>query len=134
MNFKEWLTSEENEPVIAPASQAQTPVQPQYSTEPWKANKKQVIQHWKGISPNTPLGLMKVIPYGHKGRSMNYDGIRITGSAGFVNYAMSRLKELLAYESGKTRLEVMYKQQVNKKQNTPVPDSYMFYVQCKQRH
>lgn len=143
MTFKEWLTSSENEPepqiqqpqqsVVSPRPDIQPVSQPVYVAEPWKASKKQVVQHWKSISPNTPLGLVKSIPFKHKGKTMNYDGVRVTGSANFINYVMSRIKDLTNYENKKTRLEVLFKQQVNKKLDAPVPDAYTFYAQVKQR-
>ena len=69
--------------------------------------KDKFIKYWKGLRKNQKLQL-KPIPYTHKGTTFAEDGIRITGSRAFVDSVLSRLKDMLDYESEETRLQVTY--------------------------
>lgn len=119
MDFKEWMQL-----------QNQSPQQP---AKPWKASKDQIVQHWKNITPGLPMSQLRIIPQGHKGPTFSFDGLRINGSPEFIDAVLSRIKELVNYEGGGTRLGVMYKQQVNNKTQQVIPGSYSFYLQVKQR-
>ena len=101
--------------------------------EPWRAEKDEVISHWQSLPPNVPIGKIRAIPAKYKGPTFTFDGIRVSGSASFINAAMSRLKDLLTYEGGATRLQTIYKQAVDKKTGNPIPNSYVFYVQIKRQ-
>lgn len=116
MNFREWLAQNGTE-----------------YNKPWKASKEEVIKHWSGLTPGLPMAQVRIIPTGHKGPTLSYDGLRITGSSEFIDSIISRLKELLSYEGGNSRLNVLYKQQVDNKTQQAVPGSFAFYFHAKQR-
>jgi hypothetical protein len=62
-----------------------------------------------------------------------YDGIRVTGSHQFINAVVSRLKDILNYDGGNTKLFLRYHQQVDKKTQQPLPNSFVFYVQVRSK-
>jgi len=101
--------------------------------KPWRAEKKDLISHWMSLPPNLPVGKVRSIPPKYKGPTFTFDGVRITGSSNFINAALSRLKDLLTFESGATSLQALYKQQIDKKTGHPIPESYVFYTQIKER-
>lgn len=101
--------------------------------KPWKASKDEAIKHWTSLPPGVPITNVRTIPSGHKGSTYGLDGIRITGSASFVNAVISRLKDLLNYEGKGTRLQINFSQQVSSKTELPVPGSYVFYIQVAER-
>jgi hypothetical protein len=119
MNFKEWM-------------QAQPDMGTQMN-KPWKASKEDALKHWNSLAPGLPIAQLRIIPSNHKGTTIAFDGLRITGSATFIDCVISRLKELLAYEGGNTRLNVLYKQQIDNKTQQAIPNSYTFYLHVKQR-
>lgn len=102
-------------------------------TKPWKASKKETLDHWQHMPPAVPLGQIRAVPPDYKGSSMKFDGLRITGSPQFIDYVLSRLKDILAYESEQTRLQLIYKQQIDNKTKQPVPNSYVLYMQVMDR-
>jgi hypothetical protein len=99
--------------------------------KPWKASKKETLQFWQTIAPSIPLAL-RPIEATHKGTTIQEDGIRITGSKEFIATVLSRLKDMLMYESEKTKLVIDYRQ--NAKSLKPGgKDSYLFYMNVKNR-
>ena len=101
-------------------------------TQNWKAKKKEIIPFWQSL-PNSPLIPYNIVPKDHLGSTHAYDGIRITGSHQFVNSAISKLKDMLNYEGERTKLHLLYRQQVDKNTQSPLPNSFVFYVQVKER-
>lgn len=143
-NFKDWKESilQPDEGNISPnpaqvAGQrpqipANTqPIAPKIKPKPWKASKTDVVNFWRSLGDNIPLHLTP-IPYKHQGSSIQEDGIRITGSKEFIASTMSKLKDFLQYENNKTKLIISYRQ--SPKSLLPgKKDSYMFYLQVKER-
>ena len=78
---------------------------------------------------------MRSIPHGYKGRTIGFDGLRITGGPSWINFVLSRLKDVLAYdtEGGETRVQTIYKQLVDNKTQQPLPQSFAFYLQIQGR-
>jgi len=78
--------------------------------KPWKAKKADVLRFWQEIRPGLPIEVQPV-EKGHSGTRFNEDGIRITGSPVFISSVLSRLKDLLSYNStpGK-KLDVEYRE------------------------
>jgi hypothetical protein len=101
--------------------------------KPWRAKKEEVIRYWQQLAPNRPFTHLRVIPSDHKGPTLGYDGIRVTGSSEFIECILARLKDVMPYEGSGTRLQVIYKQQFNTKSQEPVPDSYVLYLSIKER-
>lgn len=101
--------------------------------ESWKASKSEIMQHWNSLPPNIPFGQLRIIPKGHRGSTMPFDSIRVTGSSAWITSVLSRIKDLLDYESPQTKVNPIYKQQVDLKTGLPRPESYAFYAQVKQR-
>lgn len=106
---------------------------PNQVSKPWKAKKEDVVKHWEELPPGLPMGQLRVIPKDHVGPTLSFDGLRIAGSPQFINYVLSRLKDVLAYESESSRLQLIYKQQVDNKTQQPVPQSYVLYLQVKSK-
>jgi hypothetical protein len=102
----------------------------------WKASKKEILDHWRSLPPHMPIVDLRSIPYGHTGRTYEFDGLRVTGSSAWINYVLSRLKDILSYETedGKTKLQTIYKQVVDNKTHRPIPQSYVFYAQVHERN
>ena len=93
--------------------------------------KDKFVTYWKGLRKNQTLQL-KPIPYTHKGTTFAEDGIRITGSRAFVDSVLSRLKDLLKYESEKTRLHVSYDRATDRDTGKKLR-SYGCYIQVHAR-
>lgn len=127
-SFKEWC-----EQVKSPTPEI---TMNQSGPTAWKASKEEIVDHWKKLPPGIPMSQMRSVPTNHVGPTYSYDGLRITGSSQWIDYVLARLKDVLNYESaegGQTRLQVIYKQIVDNKTQQPVPESYVFYLQVKQR-
>ena len=95
----------------------------------WKASRKQTMKYWRTLPTNLPINLAP-IPDNHKGSLYDQDGIRITGSARFITAILSRLKELLTYETPTTKLDIEYGETA-KSTKLPVGSpnaSYAFYL------
>lgn len=116
LNFKQWC---EQESVIAP--------------KPWKAKKKEILDFWSNLPTGTAIVPFKPVPPNLQGSTYAYDGVRVTGSSQFVNSVISRLKDLRNYEAGDSKLHLIYKQQIDKKTQYPLPNSFVFYVQVQER-
>jgi hypothetical protein len=95
----------------------------------WHASKEEIIQMWTNLKPS-PVQ-MAPIPENQKGTRLHNDGLRITGSAPFINSVLSRLKDLLAYERNPgTRLDLEYREIESKVPNsTP---NYLCYIHVEQ--
>lgn len=119
--FKEWLANQP-EPTAGTGSD-----------KPWRAKKEDVLRHWGQIPPNKPFTNLRIVPTSHQGSTLGFDGIRVTGSSEFIDCILARLKDLIPMEGQGTRLQLIYKQQFNTKTQEPVPDSYVLYLQVKQR-
>ena len=130
-SFREWLQEQNDIADVTPGDW--TASQQIGLSKPWKAQKAQVVDHWQKLRPQQPFGQIRAIPREHKGPTYGFDGMRITGSPQFIDSVISRLKDLLNLESEETRLALIYRQQVNNKTEQPVPDSYVFYLQIKDR-
>jgi hypothetical protein len=115
-SYKEWQAQQLQQAAAMP-------------TKGWKMGKDQIFQHWSQLQGNMPLSDVRAIPPDHKGSTYHYDGIRITGSARFIDSCISRLKDLLQFEGKGTRLQVVYRQQQDNKTQLPIPESFVFYVQ-----
>lgn len=61
-----------------------------------------------------PAEHIEPVPYKHDGTTYQEDGIRITGSAMFVDSVLSQLRSLLTHENGQTRLQLVYKNTVDR--------------------
>lgn len=119
-------------------AQAQ-PVQPQAAAAPaketkWKATKEQILSYWQNLRPDTPIQ-MRPIEYTHKGSTYGEDGIRLTGSPQWIASVLSRLKELLAFETPAQKLAVTYREteSPSKSMMGPTKTSYVFYCAARQR-
>lgn len=93
--------------------------------------KAEFIQHWRGIAPNQPIEV-RPVRYKHEGTTYAEDGIRITGSRAFIDSVLSRLSDMLAHENGQTRLQVVYKESVDKETGCAM-DSWNCYIQVHER-
>jgi hypothetical protein len=93
--------------------------------------KSEFLKHWVTIPVNQKV-IPTVIPYKHKGTTFDEDGIRITGKLKFIDSVLSRLKDLLSYENGETRLQVMHQETKDKKTGRPT-GSFVCYIQVHER-
>lgn len=92
--------------------------------------KEEMLAHWKTIEEK-PLKPCPV-KYKHEGSTYDQDGIRITGSRAWIDAVLFRLRDLLQYENGETRLQVVYKESQDKNTGAPL-DSWNCYVQVHER-
>ena len=93
--------------------------------------KKEFLGYWAGLTPNQPI-VAKPIPYKHEGSTYTEDSIRITGSRVFVDSVLSRVKDLLANESSDRRLGVVYKESMDRSNDTGT-GSFNVYIQVHER-
>ena len=93
--------------------------------------KTEFIQHWNLIEPNKKLKPCP-IAYKHKGSTFDEDGIRILGSPEFIDAVLSRVKDLLDYENGSTRLSISHSEATDKETGRPL-GSYKAYIQVHER-
>ncbi|GDY06308.1 hypothetical protein LBMAG51_10950 [Phycisphaerae bacterium] len=93
--------------------------------KPWKAKKAEVLSFWKNLNPSLPIQ-MKPVSEHHKGTRFRSDGLRITGSAEFINSVICRLKDIASFESGEVRLDVEYRQVEPK--GDELDSNFVFYV------
>ncbi len=93
--------------------------------------KKQFMKHWANLRANQKLD-PRPVRYRHEGSTYAEDGMRITGSKAFVDSVLSRLKDLLRFESDETRLQVVYKRSTDRDSGKTI-SSYNCYVQVHAR-
>lgn len=93
--------------------------------------KEEFLKHWASIRKNQKLA-PKPVQYTHEGSTYAEDGIRITGSRKFIDSALSRLKDLLAYECDETRLQVVYQQSADRESGKKL-GSWNCYIQVHAR-
>lgn len=65
------------------------------------------LAHWRDLPDALPIKV-HAIANKHRGSTYGHDGIRIEGSREFIDSVLARLKPLLAYENGSTRLALNY--------------------------
>ena len=99
--------------------------------KPKRLGKKEFLAHWQGMKRKRKLE-PRPVAYKHTGSTFDQDGIRITGSRQFIDGVLSRLTELLEYESGDTRLQLNYQQAVDKETKRPL-DSWTAQIQVHER-
>lgn len=93
--------------------------------------KAEFLEHWATLEEDQQVN-PRPVPYKHTGSTYDQDGIRITGSRQFVDSVLSRIKDLLVYEGSTTRLQVVYKQTVDRDTGQPL-DAWNCYVQVHER-
>lgn len=93
--------------------------------------KEEFLTHFAAIPDNQKLNICAV-PYKHQGSTYAEDGIRITGSRDFIDSVLSRVKDLLDAENGETRLQVVYKESLDRETQTPL-NSWNCYLQVHER-
>ena len=101
--------------------------------KPWKASKEQILNFWNNLPSNISIVSGKPIPPRFQGSTLPYDGIRVSGTSQFINSVMSRVKDIVKYDGNNTKLNLLYKQQVDKNTDYPLPNSFVFYVQVRER-
>jgi hypothetical protein len=93
--------------------------------------KAEILSHWKALSRRLEL-TPRPVPYRHTGSTYDQDGVRITGTRTFIDAVLSRLTDLLAFENGRTRLQVSYQEATDKESGRPL-DSWSAYIQVHER-
>jgi len=93
--------------------------------------KAEILSHWKTLSRQQKLA-PRPVSYRHQGSTYDQDGIRITGSRVFIDAVLSCLIDLLAFENGRTRLQVSY-QQATDKEAGHLLGSWCCYIQVHER-
>jgi hypothetical protein len=93
--------------------------------------KAEILIHWKSL--RHPLRMEpRPVPYRHQGSTYAEDGIRITGSQEFIDAVLSRLTDLLAFESTQTRLQLSYQEATDKESGESL-GSWACYIQVHER-
>jgi hypothetical protein len=93
--------------------------------------KSEILEHWRTIKPNKPIAI-EAVPYKHTGSTYDQDGIRITGTAEFIDSVLSRLTDLLDYEGDGTRLQLVYKESQDRETGAAL-GSFNCYIQVHER-
>lgn len=93
--------------------------------------KQEIIEHWGNITADQELA-MSAVAYKHQGSTYDQDSIRLTGSKRFIDGVLSKLKELLGYESDETRLQLTYQETIDRETKTPT-GTYNCYIQVHER-
>ena len=93
--------------------------------------KAQMLQHWEALDDNQPIPL-RAIPANHKGSAYTMDTIRITGSEEFIDAVLSRVKDVLDYENGDTRLQVSYAE-INDRDDGEPTGKHAAYISVRER-
>ena len=98
------------------------------------ATKDQIMYVWNQLQPNTPIQIqpMQDNDAGLDRSSYGEDGIRITGSWGFIASVLGRLKELLRFENEATRLRLVFRG-VDPAHGGIGKKSFVFYVNLENR-
>ena len=99
--------------------------------EPKSLRKAAFLAYWEAMKNRRAIRPTPV-PYKHRGSTYARDGIRITGSRMFVDQVISNLTGLLRYENDMTRLQVVYKQTVDRETGQPI-DAWNCYIQVHER-
>ena len=99
--------------------------------KPDTMTKAEILEYWRNLKPDQQV-IMYPVEYKHTGSTYDQDGIRLTGSKQFIDSVLSRLKDLLNDENDDTRLQLVYKQSVDKDSGYPM-DSYNCYIQVHER-
>ncbi len=99
---------------------------------PFSVSKKEIITYWQSIEPNQPI-VPQPIPIEKEGSTYGFDGIRITGSIGFIESILSRFKDFLYKESPTTKLNVVMRNIESKEPGDLNTNKYVFYVNVGER-
>ena len=94
--------------------------------------KDEALRIWENLPDNQELN-PESIPYKHKGTTIDQDGIRICGTQEFIFAVLSRIKPLLEYENGNTRIGIAFSQIQDKETKMLIPDKYRCSVQVHER-
>ena len=95
-------------------------------------SKDQFLEAWKGLEVKPLLPAM--VHYGHKGTTIDEDGIRITGSLEFIEAVTSRLKDLLKFENGEaTRLQISCSELTDKETGRRIENKFRCSIQVHER-
>lgn len=102
----------------------------------WHAKKKDILKFWRalpGVADNRPIPIKaKPIPYEYEGSTYNQDGVRITGSAEFINTVLPKVKDFLGYENPNNKLSLIYRETTPEGQRGG-DRSFAFYIKVKER-
>jgi len=95
--------------------------------------KNDFLTVWHNIDENKPLR-PEYISYGHKGSTIDEDGIRICGSLGFIESVISRLGDLLKFENNDaTRLNVACSEITDKETGKRMTGKFRCSIQVHER-
>lgn len=100
--------------------------------KPVSFQKKEALEIWNSIPENQPLN-PDPIAYKHKGTTIDEDGIRICGSKGFIKSVLSRIKPLLDYENGDTRIGIAWNEIVDKESGEIIDGKFRCSIQVHER-
>tara|TARA_R110000868_G_scaffold184591_1_gene426216 strand:+ start:395 stop:775 length:381 start_codon:yes stop_codon:yes gene_type:complete len=94
--------------------------------------KKEALEMWRGVADSLPL-TPEPIAYKHRGSTIDEDGVRICGSREFILSVMSRLKPLLAFENGETRIGIAFSEIVDKETQEVISGKFRCSIQVHER-
>jgi len=133
MTFREFMDQQVGNPKPKPNRRPnKTSWRVSSSPKTWKAKKEDIVRHWQNLEPNLPVRPDPISIF-HKGTRYDTDGLRITGTAAFINSVLSRVKEILQYDSFPgASLDVEYRQVRSKNREIKTKPSYACYVHVMQ--
>jgi hypothetical protein len=93
--------------------------------------KEAALKVWQNLEPAKlkPEPIM----YKHKGTTVDQDGIRICGSTEFIGAVMERIKDLLEYESERTRIGIAFSEITDRETGTRIDGRFRCSIQVHER-
>jgi hypothetical protein len=93
--------------------------------------KQQILNYWNALEADQAVKPYPV-EYKHSGSTYTEDSIRLTGSQEFIDSVLSKLKEVIKFENGSTRLQLSYQESKDRECGMPT-GAYNCYIQVHER-
>lgn len=106
--------------------------QPQ-GNKPWSAKKDEIMAMWQRLRNDLPIQITPMEERDGHTQTYGEDGIRITGSWPFIASVLGRIKDLLVYESPRTKLRLIFRGIDKARDVRPDRQTYVFYVNAENR-
>jgi len=94
--------------------------------------KEEIIDHWKALDENQELA-MAPIPADISARRYVHDAITLTGSKEFIDSILSRIKDLMDYESETSNLHLVYMERKDKIDGNELDRSWIFCLSAQEK-
>lgn len=106
---------------------------PKPQAKPKRYTKREVMALWEEAGKADRTLVVTPIPADYRGSRLSEFTIRISGSEAEIKATLGKLKTLLRYESGKTRIDVGMQQLTEKGTNNVIPNAWTCYITIHER-